>query len=360
MSGELIKQETLSLVDTKNFTEEQNQKIQELVKTINIEESQEILQYGMGIQKDVSTFADTILDDIKAKESGYIGDTLTELVLKVKEVGAGDLTGKKSALAKIPIIGGLVDQSKKFVLRYENLSTQIDTIVDTLDKERTSLLRSITRLDQLFTKNEEFVHELNVLIAAGQLKLGELVEGRYNELKAEADAGTDPLAAQRLNDFTQQVTRFEKKLHDLMLSRTVAVQTAPQIRLIQSNNQTLVEKIQSSVLTTIPLWRSQIVIAISLFEQKKAVELQREVTKTTNDLLTQNSEMLKQGSVAVAQESERSIVEIDTLKKVNENLISTIEETLKIQQEGREKRRAVEQDLIAMEKDLKVKLLGKE
>lgn len=358
MSNELVKQETLTLVDTSTFDEEQQSRVREIAETINIEESQEIIQYGMGIQKEVSTFADSILKDIRSKDSGAVGETLTELVMTVKDVGAADLDGKTSGLAKLPFIGALLNKSKRFVVKYEKLSTQIDTIVGALEKERTGLLKDIKRLDALFDKNHEFVNELNLLIAAGQLKLGDIVNGRYAELKAAADEGKDPMAAQKLNDFTQQVTRFEKKLHDLLLSRTVAVQTAPQIRLIQNNNQTLVEKIQSSVLTTIPLWRSQIVIAISLFQQKKAVKLQREMTNTTNDLLKQNSEMLKQGSIEVAQESERGVVELETLQKVNSDLVTTIEETLRIQEEGRMKRREVEKELQSMETDLKQKLLA--
>ncbi len=359
MSNELIKQETLTLVDSSVFTEEQQARVQEIIESIDIDEGQELIQFGVSVQKEISQFSDTILSDIRANESGAVGDSLTELVMKVKEVGAGNLDGSKTGLAKIPILGALLDKSKKFVVRYEKLSTQIDTIVNALDVQRTSLLKDITRLDSLFDKNETYVTELSLLIAAGQLKLGELVSTKYEELKNAVEDGSDPMAAQKLNDFTQNMTRFEKKLHDLLLSRTVAIQTAPQIRLIQGNNQTLVEKIQSSVLTTIPLWRSQVVIAISLFNQKKGMQLQREVTQTTNDLLTQNSELLKQGSIEIAKESERGIVEIETLKTVNDNLIATIEETLQIQEEGRLKRRSVEQELREMEKDIQLKLTAK-
>ncbi len=358
MGTELLKQDTLSLVDTTKFTDEQNQRVADELTKIDIENNQFILEFGMSAQKEISLHSDSILQDIKSKESGAVGETLTDLVMKVKEVGAADLDGSKSGLAKLPIIGGLLDKSKRFVIKYEKLSEQIDTIVVALDKQRVSLLKDITRLGYLFDKNELSIHDLNVFIAAGQIKLGELVTGRYEELKVAAESGDDPLSAQKLNDFTQQVTRFEKKLHDLLLSRTIAVQTAPQIRLIQSNNETIVEKIQSSILTTIPLWRSQAVIAISLFNQKKGIELQKAVTKTTNDLLTQNSELLKQGSIAVAEENEKSIVEIETLKTVNENLISTIEETLLIQEEGRVKRREVEKELLLLEDELKAKLIN--
>ncbi len=358
MGNELLKQDTLSLVDTAKFTDEQNQRVTDEISKIDIENNQFVLEFGISAQKEISLHSDAILQDIRSKESGAVGETLTDLVMKVKEVGAADLDGSKTGLAKLPLIGGLLDKSKRFVVKYEKLSEQIDTIVNALDKQRVSLLKDITRLGHLFDKNEASIHDLNVFIAAGQIKLGELVNGRYEELKAAAESGDDPLSAQKLNDFTQQITRFEKKLHDLLLSRTIAVQTAPQIRLIQGNNQTIVEKIQSSILTTIPLWRSQAVIAISLFNQKKGIELQKAVTKTTNDLLMQNSELLKQGSIAVAEENEKSIVEIETLKSVNENLITTIEETLKIQEEGRVKRREVEKELISLEEELKTKLVN--
>ncbi len=362
MSNELIQQETLSLIDTTKFTPDQNHRVAEIVSSLNIEANQEILQFGMSAQKDISHHADAILKDIRSKDSGEVGETLTNLVLKVKEVGASNLDGSRSGLSKIPLskiplIGEFLDKTKKFIVKYEKISTQIDTITNSLDKQRISLLKDIERLNHLFEKNENSILDLNVFIAAGQIKLGELVTGRYEELKAEAASANDPLVSQKLHDLTQLITRFEKRLHDLMLSRTIAVQTAPQIRLIQGNNQTLVEKIQSSILTTIPLWRSQVVIAISLFNQRKGIELQRAVTKTTNDLLMQNSELLKQGSIAVAQENEKGIVEIETLKKVNENLITTIEETLRIQEEGREKRRSVEKELIALEQELKTKLV---
>ncbi|HEY9595650.1 MAG TPA: toxic anion resistance protein, partial [Spirochaetia bacterium] len=208
----------------------------------------------------------------------------------------------------------------------------------------------------LYEKNLDYLKELDIFIAAGQMKLAELREKTLVELQQRAETTKDPMDAQRLQDFNQFLDRFEKKLHDLKLSRMIAIQTAPQVRLIQGADQLLVEKIQSSLLSTIPLWKNQIVIAISIFRQKKAVELQKEVTKTTNELLARNAEMLKQGTAEVVRESERGIVEIETLQKVNGDLIATIEETLRIQAEGRAKRSAAEGELVKMEGELKERL----
>lgn len=344
-----------SLIEWKSLAPEIQEKAKELAKSIRIEDSQAVIQYAVGTQVKISQFADTILNEIRAKDAGSVGETMTNLLLKIKDVDVNSL-GEGNFWSKIPIIGALVDRVKKFIAQYDKLSVQIEKIVADLDKARMNLLRDITMLDGLFQKNQEYLGELDVYIAAGAMKLEELKTVHLPQLEEAAKTSSDPKDAQRLHDFTQLLNRFEKKLHDLKRSRMIAIQTAPQIRLIQNNNQVLVEKIQSSILNTIPLWKNQIVIAISIFRQEKALKIQREVTNTTNDLLSKNSEMLKQGSLGVARESERGIVEIETLKKVNQELISTIEETIKIQHEGRAKRLQAEQELSKMESDLKARL----
>jgi uncharacterized protein YaaN involved in tellurite resistance len=218
-------------------------------------------------------------------------------------------------------------------------------------------MRDITLLDNLFEKNYDYLKELDLYIIAGEQLLAELDKTVIPEFKARAEKSQDPLDAQKLQDMQQFLSRFEKKLHDLKLSRMVSIQTAPQIRLIQNNNQLLVEKIQTSILNTIPLWKNQVIIAITLFRQKKSLSLQKEVSDTTNELLKKNSEMLKGSSIEIAKESERGIVDIETLQKVNTDLISTIEETLKIQQDGRQKRAQAEEQLKKMEGELKQKLM---
>ena len=344
-------------MDVSKLSQEELSKVDSIKSQINVADTQAIITYGVGAQREISSFSDTILNEVRTKDSGYVGDILSQLVFKIKDMHVDSLTSNK-AIAKIPIIGGLWDSVKKFIARYEKLSVHIEKIVDELDKARMEMLRDITLLDAMYGKNLEYLKNLNLYIAAGQLKIKELESTVLVELKAKADGSKEPEEVQKYNDFVQFLNRFDKKLHDLKLSRMISIQTAPQIRLIQNGDQALVEKIQSSILNTIPLWKNQIVIAITLFRQKQSLELQKEVTKTTNDLLEKNSELLKDSSIEIAKESERGIVEIETLKKVNDNLIATIEETMRIQVEGTAKRQQAEAELVKIESELKSKLLS--
>ena len=345
------------VVDVSKLTPEEMSQVENIKSQINVADSQAVLTFGVGAQRDISNFSDNILQEVRTKDSGYVGNILSELVFKIKDLNVDGLSGK-SGLSKIPIIGGIWNSVRKFIANYEKLSVHIEKIVDELDNARMQMLHDITLLDNMYGKNLDYLKTLNLYIAAGQLKLQELENGMLVELKSKADETKDPEDVQKYNDFVQFINRFDKKLHDLKLSRMIVIQTAPQIRLIQNGDQALVEKIQSSILNTIPLWKNQIVIAITLFRQKKSLELQKEVTKTTNDLLTKNSEMLKDSTIEIAKESERGIVEIETLKKVNDNLISTIQETMKIQSEGKAKRQQAEKELVKMESDLKTQLLS--
>jgi uncharacterized protein YaaN involved in tellurite resistance len=339
------------------FSPEELAKVQEIKKQINVEDTQAVVTYGVGAQRDISQFADNILTEVRAKDSGYAGDILTNLVLKVKEIDV-DSIGGGGFFSKIPLVGNLVNSFKRFIERYEKLSVQIEKIVDQLDDARMHMLKDITLLDSMYGKNLEYMKNLDLYIAAGKLKLKELQSTTLAELKDKAEQTKKPEDVQRYNDFEQFLNRLDKKIYDLKLSRTITMQTGPQLRLIQNGNQALVEKIQSSILNTIPLWKNQIVIAITLFRQKKALKLQKEVTDTTNELLKKNAEMLKESTTGIARESERGIVDLDTLKKVNDDLISTIEETLKIQSEGKSKRQQAEQELTKIEDQLKNKLLS--
>lgn len=345
------------LIDISALSEEKRNKVENIIKAINIEDSQFVLQYGVGAQNQIASFADNIMEQVRGKDSGYVGEVLTDLMLKVKDLDVESLSNGESLLSKIPLLGNLVGSAHRFIARYEKLSTQIEKIVDELEKARILLLKDIGVLDGLFEKNLTYMEDLDLFILAGTQKLTELQETMLPALKAKAESSGDSFDAQHYNDMSQMVLRFEKKLHDLKLSRTIAIQTLPQIRLIQNNDQALVEKIQSSILTTIPLWKNQIVIAISLFHQEKALELQREVTDTTNELLKKNAELLKDNSIKIARENERGIVDIETLKKVNADLISTIEETIKIQQDGKARRQAAESEIAKIEADLRAKLL---
>ncbi len=357
MADSLKVQNIPEIVDVDQMSEEEKKRAVEIANSIDINDTQAVITFGVGAQREISEFSDTILSEIRSKDTGQVGVLLSDLVVNVKDLNVDSLGQKQGFLAGLPLIGGFMDKVKHFMARYDKLSVQIEKITDELDKARMNLLRDITMMDNLYEKNLSYLKNLDAYIAGGQLKLKQLVEEELPAMKKKAEESSDAMDAQKYNDFAQFVNRFEKKLYDLKLSRTITIQTAPQVRLIQNGNQTLVEKIQSSILNTIPLWKNQIVIAIALFRQKKAVELQKKVSDTTNDLLKKNSDMLKNSTLDIVRESERGIVEIETLKKVNENLISTIEETLKIQQEGKLKRQAAEQELVKIEQELKNKLV---
>ena len=336
---------------------EQKARVEEVKNSIDLMDSQAALQYGVGAQRNISSFSDHILTQVRSKDSGYVGELMSDLVLKVKEVEV-DVDGlDEGFLDKLPFLKNASRAVKKFMQRYEKLEVQIDRIEQQLDQARMQMLKDITMFDGLYEKNLEYFRELQIYIAAGEEKLKELQETTLPQLHAEAAAKGDAMSAQVVRDFEDTVNRFEKKIHDLKLSKTVAIQTAPQIRLIQNNDKMLVDKIQTAILSTIPLWKSQIVIALGLHRQESVLKMQRSVSDATNTLLTKNAELLRQNSTEVARESERGIVDLETLKKVNADLISTIEETIKIQQEGRAARQNAETELLSIEQKLKEALL---
>lgn len=334
---------------------EQKARVEEVKNSIDLMDSQAALQYGVGAQRNISSFSDNILTQVRSKDSGYVGELMSDLVLKVKEVDVDGLD--EGFLDKLPFLKNVSRAVKKFMQRYEKLEVQIDRIEQQLDQARMQMLKDITMFDGLYEKNLEYFRELQIYIAAGEEKLQELQETTLPQLHAEATAKGDAMSAQVVRDFEDTVNRFEKKIHDLKLSKTVAIQTAPQIRLIQNNDKMLVDKIQTAILSTIPLWKSQIVIALGLHRQESVLKMQRSVSDATNTLLTKNAELLRQNSTEVARESERGIVDLQTLKKVNADLISTIEETIKIQQEGRAARQNAETELLSIEQKLKEALL---
>ncbi|MFT9493465.1 toxic anion resistance protein [Anaerosolibacter sp.] len=341
------------------YTTEQQEKIKEIVETINLQDNHFILQYGVEAQKNISSFADNMLSQVRAKDAGYVGEIMKNLMFKIKELNVDGLgPRKKGFLSRIPLLGSAVDEIEKFIAKYQKLSGDIENIVNELEHAKDQLTRDIIMFDHLYQKNGEYFQQLDMYIAAGKLKLQEIYEEVLPRLKEKGEQTNDGFDIQQYNDMSQLVNRFEKKLHDLQLSRTIAIQTAPQIRLIQNNNQVMVEKIQSSVLNTIPLWKNQIIIALGLLRQSKVLQLQKEVTETTNDMLVKNSEMLKDSTIGVAKEAERGIVEVETLKKVHEDLLHTIEEVIQIQAEGRSKRQEAEAELQNMERELKNKLMS--
>ena len=340
------------------FTEEEQKKIREIRESIDLMDSQAVIQYGVGAQRNLSDFADTVLGNVRSKDTGYVGGLLSDLVIQVKGMDITKPGDGEGILDKIPFVRNARNSLEKFRERYAKVEVQIDRIEGELEKARVSMLKDIGMFDTMYEKNLEYFRELQIYIEAGEEKLTELREKTLPGLRAEAERSDDPMAAQLVNDFEETVSRFEKKLYDLKLSRTIAIQTAPQIKLIQNNDKLLVERIQTAVMNTIPVWKGQIVIALGLYRQEKTLKMPKEVMNTTNELLKKNSELLKSNTVETARASEAGIVEIDTLRKVNENLISTIEETLRIQQEGRQKRQAAEQELARLEDELKNKLMA--
>jgi uncharacterized protein YaaN involved in tellurite resistance len=330
-------------------------KAAEIARGVDVGDSTAVISYGLPAQSRIAAFADSLLGDVRNKDAGAGGVALNDLLKKVRELDVDALS--PSGKSRIPIVGRFGNVFNRFAAKYQKVAGSIDRIVDALERSRMGLLKDITVLDKMYDLNLEYLKQLDVYIAAGEQVLEELNTARLPELEVEARTSTDPMAAQRLADFQQAVTRFERRLHDLRLTRTIAVQTAPQIRLIQGSDHDLVEKIQSSILTTVPLWKNQIVIAISLYRQQKALALQHEVADTTNELLAKNAELLREGQAKVGREVERGVVDVETLRKVNTELIATLEETIRIQDEGRQRRLQAEGEIVQLQGELRQKLI---
>jgi uncharacterized protein YaaN involved in tellurite resistance len=327
----------------------------ELANSIDISDSQQIEQYAVGVQSKIAGFSDGVLANVRNKDTGYVGTMMTSLLGTIKGANIDELS-PSALINRIPVVGKLFNGLKNFISRYEKIEVQIDRITSDLEKARMDLLKDIGLFDIMFDHNKEYFKELEIYIAAGELKAKELNDKVIPELKRKTESSGDPMASQQVNDMVQMTRRFEKKVHDLKLSKTISLQMAPQIRLVQNNNRILVDKIQTSILNTIPLWKNQIIIAMGIFKQGKALTMQKEVDKMTNDLLLKNSQMLKETTASVVSLGEKGIVEIETLKKVNADLIATLEETIAIQEKGRAARKSAELELVKIESELKGKL----
>jgi len=336
--------------------DEDKQRAYQLANQIDPKNQTSISLYGTQAQSKLMNFSSTMLDHVKSGNIGEIGEIITDLMKKLDQVNPDELQVEKRNIFS-RMFGKMSRSVNEILARYQKTGAQIDRITVRLEHCKNTLIKDNTLLDQMYEKNKEYFQALNIYIAAGEVKLEELYTKLIPELKRKAEQSGDQMAYQEVNDMIQFADRLEKRLHDLKLSRQITIQSAPQIRMIQNTNQTLMEKIQTSITTAIPLWKNQIAIALTLLRQRKAVEAQKQVSQTTNDLLLKNSEMLKTNSIEVAKENERGIVDIETLKKTQENLVSTLEETLRIQAEGRAKRHQAEQELVTMEEQLKQKLL---
>lgn len=340
-----------------DLTPEEKAKIAEIKETIDFTDSGTTVQFGIGAQRRLTEFTDSILDNVRSKDGGQVGDLLSSLVVGVNSLDPSSLTNDSGILSKLPGVKNAVKSLKKLAERYNKAEVQIDRIEAALEKARMDMLKDISVFDIMYKQNLDCFRELGLYIQAGKERVEEIKTGTIPKLRAEAQASGDPMDAQLVRDFEDEVDRFEKKIYDLELSRTIAVQTAPQIKMIQNNDRVLVDKIQTAVLNTIPVWKSQFVIAMGLNDQQRVLKMQREITDTTNKMLLKNSELLKTNTVETAKESNRGIVDIETLQKVNQNLISTIEETIRIQKDGRKQRAEAEKALGKIEDDLKNKLI---
>lgn len=337
------------------LTPEERRQADEIREQIDVRDSQMVMQFGAGARQNIADFSENILKNIRARDSGYVGALMTDLVTNVEKLDFDSLEKGNGILG---LFQKLEAKVKRFLAQYEKLELQVGRIEGKLEEARMEMLKDIGILDSLYEKNLNYFRQLQVYITAGQEKLDELREKTIPSLRAEAEKSGDPMHAQLVRDFEDLVNQFEKKLYDLKTSKTIAIQTAPQIRLIQNNDKLLADKIQTAIQETIPLWKSQMVMALGLYRQQEALRLQRNVTETTNAMLLKNSEKLKQNTLDVAKESERGIVDIETLKKANQNLISTINEAVRIQKEGHEKRAAAEQELLKIESEIRRTLIG--
>ena len=333
------------------LTPAERAEVEKIKEGIDLTNSAAIIDFGTAAQKNIADFSDNILCNVRAKDSGYVGELLGELLTNVK--GFEPESSGRGFLKKLPLVGHLVGKVETVMQGYEKVSVQVEKVKTSLQKARMLMMKDVMTLDTLFAKNLEYFKTLELYIRAGEEKMQEMREVTLPKLRAQAAASSDPMAAQVVSDFESFVERFEKKVHDLKISKTISIQTEPQIRLIQHNDKVLIDRVQSAIYNSIPLWKNQMVIALGLANQKKVLEVQHSVNEMTNDLLRKNAEMLKSGTIETAKESERSIVDIETVRKVNDDLVTTIEETLKIQQEGRAKRRAAEAELVELEGRLK-------
>ena len=348
-----IIEEKKEIVEEIELTEDEKKMIDQFVDKIEISNSNAILQYGVGAQKKISDFSQSALNEVKTKDLGEIGDILSKVVFQLKNFEEGE--EKKGVFGFFKKGKDKVTQMK---INYENAENNIDEMCNVLENHQVQLLKDIAMLDRMYDINRTYFKELCMYILAGKKKLKKLEDEEIPKLQEKAKQSNNPQDAQELNDFVALCNRFEKKIHDLELTKMISLQMAPQIRLIQNNDSLMAEKIQSTIINTIPLWKNQMVLSLGVAHATDAARVQREVTDMTNELLRKNTEILKTSTIETAKESERGIVDIETLRATNESLISTLDEILNIQTEGRQKRREAEIELRNIEDQLKNKLIN--
>jgi uncharacterized protein YaaN involved in tellurite resistance len=340
-------------LDMEKLSPAEQAAVKEFASKIDVMNTEQIMNYGAAAQKNVADFSQTALDTVRTKDLGEVGGMLSGLVVELKGLNFDD-SQKKGFMGLFKKSAQSFEAMKA---QYSKAETNVDKIVDELNTHEITLMKDIAMLDKMYEKNSEYQKELTMYILAGKLKCEQLRNEELPKLQQKAKETNTPEDAQAANDFANMVGRFEKKINDLELTRIISIQMAPQIRLIQNNDNLMAEKIQSSIVNTIPLWKSQMVLGLSMYHSEQATKAQHEVNEVTNELLQKNAEKLHEGSVAVAKESERGIVDIETLQKTNQELISTLDEVRQIQDDGRTKRAQAEQELGRIEGELKQKLL---
>lgn len=356
---EEVKKEELSpeiqaaKLELESLTPAEQAAVREFSEKIDVLNTEQIMNYGSAAQKNISEFSDAALASVRSKDLGEVGHMLGDLVVELKGLNF-DAEEKKGLLG---IFKKSAQNIASLKAQYDKAEVNVDKIVEELEKHEVTLLKDISMMDKMYDKNSEYMKELTMYILAGKLKIEHLRQVELPEYVAKANASGLPEDAQAANDFANMIGRFEKKIHDLELTRMISVQMAPQIRMVQNNDSLMAEKIRTSIVNTIPLWKNQMVMAMSLYHSEQAMKAQREVSDVTNALLQKNAETLHQGSVAIARESERGIVDLETLKKTNAELIATLEEVSKIQNDGRNRRAEAEVELEKIEGALKQKLL---
>lgn len=348
---EVIPQKQLQKEEVPVLTPEEQKMVNDFATKIDIENTNQILQYGAGTQKKMADFSDTALENVKTQDLGEIGELISNVVGELKDFDVQE-EGK--------FFGFFRKQTSKIENlknKYDKAQVNVEKITDSLQQHQVRLMKDSAMLDKMYEQNLNYFKELTMYILAGKKKLEETRNGKLAEMKNKAALSGLPEDAQAARDLDEKCSRFEKKLHDLELTRTIAMQTAPQIRLIQNNDTVMVEKIQTTIVNTIPLWKSQMVLALGIAHSAEAAQAQRQVTDITNELLRKNAETLHMATVETAKESERGIVDLETLQKTNADLIQTLDDVMRIQMEGRQKRQAAEMEMHRMEEELKRKLL---
>lgn len=341
-------------LDESQLTDAEKKAIDDFIQKVDVTNPDHVLLFGADAQKRIADFSQTALDAVKTQDAGEVGNMLVNLVSELK--GFQRDTDEPKGLARLFSKGE--DKIERMKARYSKVSTNVENIAGSLESYQTQLLKDIAMFDRLYDQNSDYFHQLTLYIIAGDKKLAQVRETELKELLAKAAQSGDAMDAQKANDLAAQCDRFEKKLYDLKLTRQVSIQMAPQIRLLQNNDSLLVERIQSTLSNTLPLWKSQMVLALGMHHSQQALQAQTAVTDMTNELLKKNAEALKIGTISTAKEAERGIIDIETLIQTNQDLIDTINEVMDIQSQGRAKRMEAEKTLYSMEAELKKKLLS--